>query len=98
MNESLAFLAHREEDSVAVAVRDVDPGSGSVAFLDAERRSEVKALEPIPLGHKVALVAIPTGSKVIEYGETVGIAKQDINVGEMVHAHNIRSDRWQIKA
>ncbi|WP_276969269.1 UxaA family hydrolase [Ferrimicrobium acidiphilum] len=98
MSDELGFLGHQEKDSVAVAVRDVEPGVGTLAFLDSEKRLTVNIPKAIPLGHKVALVAIPAGSPVIEYGETVGVATQDIAVGELVHVHNIRSNKWQTKA
>lgn len=98
MNDELAFLAHREKDSVAVAVRDVPPGTQSVAFLTSTKRSKVETVEEIPLGHKVALVPISANSSVVEYGEIVGTATQNIAIGELVHIHNIRSNKWQIKA
>lgn len=98
MSDELAFLAHREEDSVAVAVRDVPVGTQSVAFLTGSKRTKVDTTENIPLGHKVALVRLGAGSPVIEYGEIVGTATKDIAVGQLVHVHNIRSNKWQIKA
>lgn len=98
MDDELAFLGHREEDSVAVAVRDVSPGTQSVAFLTSTKRSKLETSEAIPLGHKVALVPLKEGSSVIEYGEIVGTATKNISIGELVHVHNIRSNKWQIKA
>jgi hypothetical protein len=92
----LAFLAHRQDDLVAVAVRDVDAGTVQYASLDAATRHEIEVLEPIKLGHKVALVAITEGSPVIEYGQQIGVAKADIAVGALVHVNNIRSARWQV--
>jgi len=94
--EQLAFLAHRQDDMVAVAVRDVDAGTAQWASLDAGARSDIEVLEPIKLGHKIALVPISDGSPVIEYGQKVAIAKADIAVGALVHVHNVRSARWQL--
>jgi (2R)-sulfolactate sulfo-lyase subunit alpha len=96
MAEQLAFLAHRQDDAVAVAVRDVGAGPAQYASLESGTRHEIEVLEPIKLGHKVALVTITEGSPVIEYGQQVGIAKADIVVGALVHVHNIRSARWQL--
>ena len=44
----------------------------------------------IPFGHKVALVAIPTGHPVVKYGVTIGVATTDIAAGAHVHVHNCR--------
>jgi altronate hydrolase len=43
----------------------------------------------IPRGHKVATKNIPRGTPVIKYGMPIGLANQDIQIGEHVHVHNI---------
>ena len=96
MTEQLAFLAHRHDDMVAVAVRDVAVGRAEYASLDSATRRTIEVLEPIKLGHKVALVDIPEGTRVVEYGEHVAVATADIAVGTLVHVHNVRSARWQV--
>ncbi|CAG4911966.1 MULTISPECIES: UxaA family hydrolase [Acidithrix] len=98
MSDELALLAHLAGDSVAIAVRDVEVGPARLAFLDSEDQRDITVAEPIPLGHKVALVQIPADAQIIEYGEIIGSSRQEIEVGELVHIHNIRSNRWQIKA
>lgn len=45
----------------------------------------------IPAGHKYALKDIACGDYVVKYGEIIGRAKQDIQKGEWVHTHNVRS-------
>lgn len=47
--------------------------------------------ERIPAGHKYALQDIPTGEYVIKYGEIIGKATRDIQAGEWVHTHNVKS-------
>ena len=81
---------------VAVAVRDVDAGPAQYASLDSSTRHSIEVLEPIKLGHKVALVEIAEGSNVVEYGQQVAVATKDIAVGALVHVHNVRSARWQL--
>ena len=98
MSDELAFLAHRKDDSVAVAVRDVEAGPGRLAFLNSDENLTVEAKEAIPLGHKVALLDIAEGSDIVEYGEIVGHSITPINAGSLVHVHNIRSNRWQVKS
>lgn len=89
------FLAHVDGDAVAVAVRDVEPGSAQVNYLDERAPETVEVKEPVPLGHKVALKDVAAGADVIEYGLRVGIASAEITRGDYVHTHNVRSARWQ---
>lgn len=88
------FLAHREGDAVAVAVRDLSSGTVSGAYLDTDSYVEVELRHGVPLGHKLAIVDIPAGAEVIEYGLPIGTASSDISRGDYVHTHNVRSIRW----
>ncbi len=45
----------------------------------------------IPAGHKYALVEIKKGEPVYKYGQIIGRAKEDIQKGEWVHTHNMRT-------
>ena len=92
------FLIHNEGDHVAVAVQDVTPGQGTVVYavyMDSDRAIAVHPTEAIPLGHKVALVDLGADAEVIEYGVRIGLTRQPIKAGQLVHVHNIRSARWQ---
>ena len=89
------FLIHNEGDAVAVAVQDVEPGAREAVYMDSDRAVTVQATEPIPLGHKVALVDLGEGVEVIEYGVRIGVTRQPVRAGQHVHVHNIRSARWQ---
>jgi (2R)-sulfolactate sulfo-lyase subunit alpha len=89
------FLVHNEGDHVGVAVQDVEPGQARVVYMDSERASVLKVVEDVPLGHKVALADLPEGSGVIEYGVRIGLTRQTIKQGQLVHVHNIRSARWE---
>ncbi len=87
--------AHRREDHVAVAVADLNPGEEvEVAVLEGGEPLLIRVLEPIPLGHKLALRPIREGEVVREYGEAIGRALQTIPAGAHVHTHNLRSLRW----
>ena len=86
------FLAHRDGDAVAVAVRDLEPGLVEGGYLTGPDIS-VRLAEPVPLGHKLALADIAAGQDIIEYGQRVGIASKDIRKGDHVHVHNMRSAR-----
>ncbi len=89
------FLAHNEGDHVAVAVQDVEPGQVRVVYMDSERAINLAVRERVPLGHKVALEDLAEGSEVIEYRVRVGLTREPIRRGQLVHVHNIRSARWQ---
>jgi (2R)-sulfolactate sulfo-lyase subunit alpha len=89
------FLVHKEGDYVGVAVRDLDSDEEVTGMMmDTNRVVTVRAIEPIPLGHKVALQDVESGTQVIEYGFPIGKATQPIRVGNLVHIQNIRSARW----
>ncbi|HEX6519609.1 MAG TPA: UxaA family hydrolase [Streptosporangiaceae bacterium] len=88
------FLAHNEGDSVAVAVRDLEPGPAEGAYLRGPASVTLTALDAIPLGHKVALADVEEGQEITEYGQRVGVATRSIAKGGYVHVHNVRSARW----
>ena len=92
--DSADFLAHREGDDVAVAIRDVEPGAVVVAYLNSDDRVTMTALERIALGHKVAVHDLESGRDVTEYGGCIGRTYKPVRKGEAVHIHNLRSVRW----
>ncbi|MHA1457906.1 MAG: UxaA family hydrolase, partial [Promethearchaeota archaeon] len=51
----------------------------------------IKVNHSIPLGHKFALSDIKVGDLVKKYSQTIGIATEDIQKGDWIHAHNIIS-------
>jgi (2R)-sulfolactate sulfo-lyase subunit alpha len=88
------FLVHRAGDSVAVAVRDLSPGTVRGGYLSGGEQVTMSLTEPVPLGHKFALREIGRGADVIEYGVRVAVATSDIAAGQHAHVHNLRSARW----
>jgi len=48
----------------------------------------------IPIGHKVALKDIRTGDTIWKYGQDIGKAVAEIQQGEHVHTHNVKTKRW----
>jgi altronate hydrolase len=67
-------------DNVAVAARRLAPGNDALG---------VAVREAIPVGHKVAIRAIPAGSPVLKYGQVIGAATRDIPAGAHVHVQNL---------
>lgn len=89
------FLVHCKEDNVGVAVNDILAGENVLGvFLDTNGEITVRATNDISLGHKIALAPIKTDEFAFEYGEKIGKATKDINQGDWVHIHNLRSARW----
>jgi (2R)-sulfolactate sulfo-lyase subunit alpha len=89
------FLVHNEGDDVGVATEDIDVGDAIVGiFMDTGGEVGITARGAVPLSHKIAVRALKRGDEVTEYGTRVGIATGDIEVGDYVHTHNIRSARW----
>lgn len=76
-------------DNVAVLVEDAEFGD-EVVIMNEEDAPTVVASQKIPYGHKVALRSVKAGQPVIKYGELMGMATEDIDVGHHVHTHNVR--------
>jgi altronate hydrolase len=74
----------REGDDVAVAKSPLAPGDVLV-----HQGHELPVLERVPVGHKVAVRAVPQGHPVRKYGHTIGHATAAIRPGEWVHIHNM---------
>ena len=52
----------------------------------------------VPRGHKVALTLIHQGEPIIKYGQIIGYATKDIQEGEWVHSHNVRTSLAESRA
>ena len=81
-----SYLKINPRDTVAVALKPL--AAGTVCQVDGK---EVCLKEDIAQGHKFALCDMPEGTKVIKYGNAIGIAKQNIREGQWVHTHNIKT-------
>ncbi len=76
-------------DNVATVLDDLPPGP--VDVLGVSAGSQVVAIEPVALGHKIALRLIAAGRPVVKFGVPIGLATTDIPAGAWVHLHNCRS-------
>lgn len=79
-------------DNVAVVLGATQPGE-QVQCSSGSALCTVQARECIPIYHKICVRDIRQGEPVVKYGEHIGIAAQDIEVGAHVHAHNVRNNR-----
>ena len=79
-------------DNTATAVQAVESDVDVVLSIGGKPVT-VHVADPISFGHKFAVRDIPKGEKIIKYGETIGLATQDIKAGRHVHVHNLESGR-----
>jgi hypothetical protein len=83
------FRIHTD-DNVATMLEDSE--SGSLTILGESAIQVMNLVEPIQLGHKVALFAIAEGDPIIKFGVPIGVASRPILAGQWVHLHNCRSN------
>ena len=90
------FVLHDTKDTVAVVVVEgVKAGTEMQGWImDADKMTNVVALQDIPIGHKVALADMATGDTVWKYGIDMGKVVAPIKAGEHAHVHNIKTKRW----
>ncbi len=92
---AVQFLVHHESDNVGVAVDDLESGSVVTGrYRDQAGDLSITLTTAAPLGHKIAMKDISKGKEVIEYGVVIGLATTDISLGEIVHVHNMKGQRW----
>lgn len=90
------FLTHSEKDTVGVAVVEgIEAGQTLTGWvMDTDATVTIDALDPIPLGHKIALTDIKEGDTIYKYGHDIGRAVAAIGKGHHVHVHNTKTKRW----
>ncbi len=93
---TIHFVVHDEGDSVGVVVveglKAGQPLTGWI--MDQDKMIEFKAVNDIPIGHKLAVRAIGNGDTIIKYGIDIGRAVANIGPGEHAHVHNVKTKRW----
>lgn len=80
------YLRIDEKDTVAVALSPLT--KGEIVTID-NKTIELKS--NIPQAHKFAIATMAQGNDVIKYSFSIGYATKNINIGEHVHTHNIRT-------
>lgn len=85
-----AVFLHRD-DNICVATRQLAAGTHIVVGDQA-----LTLNSPVKLGHKIALVRIPRGQRVVKYGQAIGVATADIEPGDWVHTHNLSNGELEL--
>lgn len=90
------YIVHDKTDTVGVVVVEgVEAGAELTGWLmETDETITSKALDPIPLGHKIALGDIADGDAVIKYGHDIGKAVAAIPAGSHVHVQNLKTKKW----
>jgi altronate hydrolase len=79
-----AVISLHDNDSVGIARKSI---AADTMLVDDARA--IRVLIDVPAGHKVALSEVRLGEPVRKYGQPIGVATQDIHVGDHVHNHNL---------
>ncbi len=85
------FIMMNQEDNCATALEKISKDTE----IEIKGQS-FKINQEIPTGHKFALINIKKGELVKKYGEIIGIATEDINTGNWIHVHNIKSHYLEV--
>ena len=90
------FLVHNSSDSVGVAaVEGIEAGQELTGWvMDTDETISITSLDPIPLGHKIALTDLADGDTIIKYGNDIGRMVADCARGGHVHVHNLKTKKW----
>jgi len=90
------FVVHDENDSVGVVVVEGVKAGASLNgwIMDQDKEIAFKAMNDIPIGHKLAIKPLAKDATVIKYGTDIGRVVAPIGVGEHAHVHNIKTKRW----
>ena len=81
-----------QKDNVATALTDLEKGS-PIRVDKGSTELKIIPRQIIAFGHKLAIMKIQVGEGIIKYGEIIGRATCDIEVGDHVHVHNVESQR-----
>ena len=87
---SRAVLLHPGDD-VAVLVEPA--AAGEAIEIVGGSAGPLASAAALPLGHKIAVRALPAGTAVRKYGEVIGRMTAAAAPGEHVHIHNLTSIR-----
>jgi len=84
-------------DNVATSLANIEPGQlFYVISKEGKIFDSYKSVNRIPFGFKIALKNINIDDSIVKYGYKIGNSFKNIRKGEMVHIHNIKSNRIEL--
>jgi (2R)-sulfolactate sulfo-lyase subunit alpha len=90
------IVIHDPTDSVGVAVVEgIEAGQElAVWIMETDENTSIVAKDPIPLGHKIAMIDLAEGDTLIKYGHDIGKVVAATPTGHHVHVHNVKTKKW----
>lgn len=82
----------KPQDHVAVALEYI-PAGAVVEVKNQDQTITVQLKDDIEFGHKFCVSPLKAGEDILKYGEVIGVATTDIQLGEHVHVHNLAGKR-----
>ena len=87
-----SIVVLNDQDNVATSLMALENGQTVVVSVGEETR-ELTIRSDVPFGHKIAIRSLDSGDDVLKYGEVIGRASRNIELGDWVHIHNVESAR-----
>ena len=89
------IIIHDKKDNVGVVVIDKTSKDQDCNcwIMENDKSVNIKSLNSIPLGHKIALVDLNEGNTILKYGHDIGKVVKSIKKGEHVHVHNVKTKK-----
>ncbi|PLS04890.1 UxaA family hydrolase [Neobacillus cucumis] len=89
---NLEGIVMHPKDNVVTVLRDIKKGE-QICFMVQTEIYQIKSIQDLTFGHKMAFKTIQIGEIVYKYGESIGRATEHISIGEHVHVHNMEGIR-----
>ena len=90
------IIIQDEKDNVGVVVIEkITPNQDCNCWImENDKSSKIQSKSEIPLGHKIAMIDLKEGDTILKYGHDIGKVVKNINKGEHVHVHNVKTKKW----
>ena len=90
------IIIHDEKDNVGVVVIEkITPNQDCNCWImENDKSSKIQSKSEILLGHKIAMIDLKEGDTILKYGHDIGRVVKNINKGEHVHVHNVKTKKW----
>ena len=90
------IIIHDEKDNVGVVVIEkITPNQDCNCWImENDKSSKIQSKSEIPLGQKIAMIDLKEGDTILKYGHDIGKVVKNINKGEHVHVHNVKTKKW----
>ena len=90
------IIIHNEKDNVGVVVIEKVKLNQNCNcwIMENDKSANIESKDEIPLGHKIAMIDLKEGDTILKYGHDIGKVIKNINKGEHVHVHNVKTKKW----